>query len=71
MPPDMSFVEQRRYRPEPMSAREAQALGAVTLEDYSVYTQRLASACDEGKEMLIRRCMWVVLQMFTIHSTHP
>jgi N-methylhydantoinase B/oxoprolinase/acetone carboxylase alpha subunit len=54
MPPDMSFIEQRRYRPEPMSAREAQALGAVAHEDYSVYTQRLASACDEGKEMLVR-----------------
>jgi acetophenone carboxylase len=52
--PDMSFVEQRRYRPEPMSAREALALNAVSHEDYSVYTQRLASACDEGKEMLIR-----------------
>jgi len=54
MPPDMSFIEQRRYRPEPMSAREAKALDAVTHEDYSIYTQRLASACDEGKEMLIR-----------------
>jgi len=54
MPADLSFVEQRRYRPEPMSEREARAQDAVTLEDYSVYTQRLASACDEGKEMLIR-----------------
>jgi len=51
---DTSFIEQRRYRPEPMSAREEEALDAVTHEDYSVYTQRLASACDEGKEMLIR-----------------
>ena len=54
MPPDMSFIEQRRYRPEPMSEREAKAIDTVTHEDYSVYTQRLASACDEGKEMLIR-----------------
>ena len=54
MPPDVSFIEQRRYRPEPISAREAAAMGDVTHENYSVYTQRLASACDEGKEMLIR-----------------
>ena len=54
MPPDVSFIEQRRYRPEPMSEREAAAMGSVTHENYSVYTQRLASACDEGKEMLIR-----------------
>lgn len=54
MPPDVSFIEQRRYRPEPISEREAAAMGAVTHENYSVYTQRLASACDEGKEMLIR-----------------
>jgi acetophenone carboxylase len=54
MPPDVSFIEQRRYRPEPRSEREAASLGAVTYEDYSVYTQRLASACDEGKEMLVR-----------------
>ena len=51
---DASFVEQRRYRPEPISEREAASLGAVTHEDYSIYTQRLASACDEGKEMLVR-----------------
>jgi len=54
MPLDISFIEQRRYRPEPMSDREAKAIEGVTHEDYSVYTQRLASACDEGKEMLIR-----------------
>ena len=54
MPPDVSFIEQRRYRPEPISEREATAVSAVTHEHYSVYTQRLASACDEGKEMLIR-----------------
>jgi acetophenone carboxylase len=29
-------------------------MAAVTHEDYSVYTQRLASACEEAKEMLIR-----------------
>jgi N-methylhydantoinase B/oxoprolinase/acetone carboxylase alpha subunit len=51
---DISFIEQRRYRPEPMSEREARAIDTVAFEDYSVYTQRLASACDEGKEMLIR-----------------
>lgn len=54
MPPDVSFIEQRRYRPEPISERESAAMGDVTHENYSVYTQRLASACDEGKEMLIR-----------------
>jgi acetophenone carboxylase len=54
MPLDVSFIEQRRYRPEPRSEREAASLDAVTHEDYSVYTQRLASACDEGKEMLVR-----------------
>lgn len=62
MPPDVSFIEQRRYRPEPMSEREAAAMGAVTHENYSVYTQRLASACDEGKEMLIRLGMSEPLQ---------
>jgi len=55
MPADLSFIEERRYRPEPMSEREAASLGAVTHEDYSVYTQRLASAGEEGKEMLVRR----------------
>jgi len=54
MPPDVSFIKERRYRPEPLSAHENEALGAVTHEDYSIYTQRLASACDEGKEMLVR-----------------
>ena len=54
MPQDVSFIEQRRYRPEPMSELEASCIGAVTHEDYSVYTQRLASACEEGKEMLVR-----------------
>jgi len=54
MPLDVSFVEERRYRPEPMSELEARCIGAVTHEDYSVYTQRLASACEEGKEMLVR-----------------
>jgi acetophenone carboxylase len=54
MPLDISFVEQRRYRPEPMSKREARCLSGVSHEDYSIYTQRLASACEEGKEMLIR-----------------
>ena len=54
MPQDVSFIEERRYRPEPMSEREASCIGAVTHEDYSVYTQRLASACEEGKEMLVR-----------------
>lgn len=51
---DTSFIEARRYRPEPMSEREAACLGAVTHEDYSVYTQRLACACEEGKEILVR-----------------
>lgn len=51
---DTSFIEARRYRPEPMSEREAASLGAVTHEDYSVYTQRLTSACEEGKEILVR-----------------
>lgn len=54
MPPDLSFIEERRYRPEPMSEREAQCLSSVSHEDYSVYTQRLATACEEGKEMLVR-----------------
>ena len=54
MPLDTSFIENRRYRPEPMSEFEASCLDAVNHEDYSIYTQRLASACEEGKEMLIR-----------------
>ncbi len=54
MPLDISFVKERRYRPEPISSAESEALAAVTHEDYSIYTQRLASACDEGKEMLVR-----------------
>ena len=54
MPLDMSFIEERRYRPEPMSEREAASLDSVSHEDYSIYTQRLASACEEGKEMLVR-----------------
>ncbi len=37
-----------------MSEREARCLSIVSHEDYSVYTQRLAGACEEGKEMLIR-----------------
>jgi N-methylhydantoinase B/oxoprolinase/acetone carboxylase alpha subunit len=54
MPQDVSFIEERRYRPEPMSDLEARCIDTVSHEDYSVYTQRLASACDEGKEMLVR-----------------
>jgi len=54
MPLDTSFIENRRYRPEPMSELEASCLSAVSHEDYSIYTQRLASACEEGKEVLIR-----------------
>jgi acetophenone carboxylase len=37
-----------------MSEREARCLSSVSHEDYSVYTQRLASACEEGKEILVR-----------------
>jgi acetophenone carboxylase len=51
---DSSFIEARRYRPEPISEREATCLDAVEHEAYSVYTQRLSSACEEGKEILIR-----------------
>lgn len=54
MPLDISFIENRRYRPEPMSEFEASCLSAVSHEDYSIVTQRLTSACEEGKEMLIR-----------------
>jgi N-methylhydantoinase B/oxoprolinase/acetone carboxylase alpha subunit len=51
---DTSFILNKRYKPDPMSPREAAAIPLVSHEDYSIYTQRLASACEEGKEILIR-----------------
>lgn len=51
---DVSFVMEKRYKSEPISERQARALGLVSHEDYSIYTQRMASACEEGKEILIR-----------------
>lgn len=54
MPLDVSFVMEKRYKAEPISQRQARALPLVSHEDYSIYTQRMASACEEGKEILIR-----------------
>lgn len=54
MPLDISFLLNKRYKPEPITARQAKAIELVSHEDYSIFTQRLASACEEGKEILIR-----------------
>ncbi len=54
MPLDISFLINKRYKPEPINQREREALNLVSHEDYSIFTQRLASACEEGKEILIR-----------------
>ncbi|MFO1376797.1 MAG: hydantoinase B/oxoprolinase family protein [Steroidobacteraceae bacterium] len=51
---DTSFLLNRRYKPEPCTGRQREAMQQVSHEDYSIYTQRLASACEEGKEILIR-----------------
>ncbi len=51
---DISFLLNKRYKPEPITKRQARAIKLVSHEDYSIYTQRLASACEEGKEILIR-----------------
>jgi acetophenone carboxylase len=54
MPLDISFLLNKRYKPEPITKRQALAIPLVSHEDYSIFTQRLASACEEGKEILIR-----------------
>jgi acetophenone carboxylase len=54
MPLDISFLMNKRYKPEPITAQQTAAIKLVSHEDYSVFTQRLASACDEGKEILMR-----------------
>ncbi len=54
MPLDTSFLLNKRYKPEPMTAEQSEAIKLVSHEDYSIFTQRLASACEEGKEILIR-----------------
>lgn len=51
---DTSFLINKRYKPEPMTAQEVEAIKLVSHEDYSIFTQRLASACEEGKEILVR-----------------
>ena len=51
---DISFLLNKRYKPEPITERQARAIELVSHEDYSIFTQRLASACEEGKEILIR-----------------
>lgn len=54
MPLDISFLMNKRYKPEPITPQQAEAIKLVSHEDYSIFTQRLASACEEGKEILIR-----------------
>lgn len=51
---DISFLMNKRYKPEPITERQRKAIELVSHEDYSIFTQRLASACEEGKEILIR-----------------
>ncbi len=54
MPSDISLILDKRYKPGEMSERERAAVPRVGHEAYSIYTQRLASACEEGKEILMR-----------------
>ena len=62
MPADISLIKDLRYKPDPPTDYEREAMELVSPQDYAVYTQKLSMACQEGKEVLIRLGVSELLQ---------
>jgi N-methylhydantoinase B/oxoprolinase/acetone carboxylase alpha subunit len=62
MPADLSLIKDLRYKPDAPTDAELAAMELISTEDYSVYTQKLSMACQEGKEVLIRLGISELLQ---------
>ncbi|MGI0091378.1 MAG: hydantoinase B/oxoprolinase family protein, partial [Nitrososphaerales archaeon] len=52
MPIDFDLVGKGRFKPDPPTERELQAVSKLDPVDYSVYTRKLEMACKEAREAL-------------------
>lgn len=52
MPVDKEVLE--RYKPEPVTDREEEAVKKISAIDYAIQSNRLQTICEEGKEVLTR-----------------
>lgn len=52
----------QRYRPEPATERELKAMEEISTTDYSIYSRKLETICEEGKEIFTRMGISEALQ---------